>query len=86
MGTYISKSKHCYNAKPSAYYFYAKTKILVDFPICISVPLKEAGCNYHAQEEKGFIGIMTYQSNPADQSNPINPITVETYVAKATSD
>ena len=33
------KSKHCYNAKPSAYHFYVKTKILVDLHICISVPL-----------------------------------------------
>ena len=29
----------CYNAKPSAYYFYVKRKISVDFQICISVPL-----------------------------------------------
>ena len=27
------------DAKLSAYYFYVKTKILVDFHICISVPL-----------------------------------------------
>ena len=27
------------NAKPSAYYFYVKTKVSVDFQICISVPL-----------------------------------------------
>ena len=34
-----SKIKCCYNAKPSAYYFYLKTKISVDFQICISVHL-----------------------------------------------
>ena len=28
----------CYNVKPLAYYFYVKTKILVDFSINISVP------------------------------------------------
>ena len=38
---YGSKSKCCYNAKPSAYYFHVKTKISVDFQISISVPLKE---------------------------------------------
>ena len=35
-------SKQCYNAKPSAFYFYVKTKILVDFHTSISVPLSEA--------------------------------------------
>ena len=39
-GAYISKSKQRYNAKPSAYYFYMRAKILSDFCICISVPLK----------------------------------------------
>ena len=34
-----SKSKCCYDVKPSAYYFYVKTKMFVDFHICISVPL-----------------------------------------------
>ena len=38
-GVYISKSKQCYTAKPSAYHFYEKTKISVDFYICSSVPL-----------------------------------------------
>ena len=38
-GVYISKSKQYYNAKPSTYYFYVNTKILIDFHICISVPL-----------------------------------------------
>ena len=36
----ILKSKRCYNAKPSAYYLYVKTKISLDFYICISVTLK----------------------------------------------
>ena len=35
----MSESKLCYNVKPSAHYFYVKTKILEDFHICISVPL-----------------------------------------------
>ena len=38
---YISKTKHCNNGKPSAYCFYVKTKMLVDFHIYISVPLME---------------------------------------------
>ena len=37
---YISKSKRCYNVKPSAYCLYVKTKMTVDFHICISVPLR----------------------------------------------
>ena len=40
-GTYISKSKRCYNAKPSVYYFSLKTKMSVDFHISISVPLNQ---------------------------------------------
>ena len=38
-GAYISKNRRSYNAKSSAYYFYANTKISVEFRICISVPL-----------------------------------------------
>ena len=34
-----SKNKCCFNAKPSTYYFYLKTKIFEHFSICISVPL-----------------------------------------------
>ena len=36
-GAHNSKSKCYFNAKPSAYYFYVKTKISVDFQIFISV-------------------------------------------------
>ena len=39
MGGHNSKRKLFYNAKTSAYYFYVKTIISVDFQICISVPL-----------------------------------------------
>ena len=39
MDVYIWKCKHYYNGKTSAYYFYIKIKIFVDFHICISVPL-----------------------------------------------
>ena len=37
---HISKNKKCFNVKFSTYYFHMKTKILADFQICISVPLK----------------------------------------------
>ena len=37
---YISKSKKRFNVKSPTFYFYMKTKILVDFQICISVPLR----------------------------------------------
>ena len=40
MGAHISKSKQYYTEKPSAYYFYVKTKVLIDFHIYISVPLR----------------------------------------------
>ena len=36
----IKKSKKCFNVKSSPYYFHIKTKILADFQICISVPLR----------------------------------------------
>ena len=38
------KNKCCYNVKPSAY-FYVKTKISVDFQICISIPLTNLTIN-----------------------------------------
>ena len=34
-GAHIWKSKQCYNAKPSAYYFYMRAKIPLDFCICL---------------------------------------------------
>ena len=37
---HISKSKRCFSVKSSTNYFHMKTKILVDFQICISVPFK----------------------------------------------
>ena len=39
---HTSESKRCFNVKSSTYYFHMKTNILVDFQICISVPLKVA--------------------------------------------
>ena len=38
LGAHNSKSKCCYYAKHSAYYFYVKANISEDFQICISVP------------------------------------------------
>ena len=38
-GAHYSKSKWCYNAKPSTSYFYVRTKISVNFQIYISVRL-----------------------------------------------
>ena len=35
-----SKSKTCFNVKSSTHYFHMKAKILADFKICISVPLR----------------------------------------------
>ena len=39
MSAYL-KSKRCFNVKSSTCYFHKKTKILVDFQICISLPLR----------------------------------------------
>ena len=36
----VSKSKKCLNVKSPVCYFHMKTKILADFQVCISVPLK----------------------------------------------
>ena len=38
-GAYISKGKKFYNAKPSAYYFYMRMNISLNFRICLSVSL-----------------------------------------------
>ena len=37
---HISKSKSCFNMKSSTYDFHVKTKIMANFQIYISVPLK----------------------------------------------
>ena len=42
----ISESKRYFNVKFSRYYFFVKTKILADFPICIIVPLTKTKTNY----------------------------------------
>ena len=39
---HISESKRLFNMKSSTYYFLIKTKVLVDFQIFISVPLKNS--------------------------------------------
>ena len=38
-GVHISKNEQNHHAKPSAYHFYVKTEVSVDFYICSSVPL-----------------------------------------------
>ena len=40
MRGHISKSKRCFNVKSSTFYFRMKIKILADFQIRISAPLK----------------------------------------------
>ena len=37
----ISKNKRCYNLKSSAYCFYMRKEITLNFRICISVPLTD---------------------------------------------
>ena len=53
-GAYISKSKRCYNEKPSAHYFCMRMKIPLNFNICISVPLSAN----HSSNNKG--GVCTF--------------------------
>ena len=43
---HVSESKRCFNVKSSTYCFHMKTKILADFQICISVPLKIIKSNF----------------------------------------
>ena len=45
-GAYIWKSKRFYNAKPSACYFYMRTKIPLNFRICISVSLSKTPAGF----------------------------------------
>ena len=47
LGEDILKSKLSCNAKPSIYYFYVMTKILLDFHIRVSVPLKSSHDQIH---------------------------------------
>ena len=37
-GAYISKTKRCYNVKPSVYSFYMRIKILLNLCICVGAP------------------------------------------------
>ena len=46
-GEHISESKQCYNIIPSVHYIYVKTEILVEFQICISVPLTASDLTLH---------------------------------------
>ena len=66
------KSKHCYNATPSAYHLYVKTKILVDLHICISVPLNattgsngNSGRHYSQIDDRWLIRCCFKAKNPA---------------------
>ena len=56
LGVHISKSKRCDNAKPSTYYFYVKTKLSVDFRICISVPLRKGYILYFPSTHSMYYG------------------------------
>ena len=43
---HISKIKRCSIVKSSTFYFHMKTKILLDFQVYISVPLRSDICDY----------------------------------------
>ena len=51
MCTYLKKIKVCFNVKSPTYYFYVRTKILADFQICISVPLKKTHVLFYRHAE-----------------------------------
>ena len=55
---HISKSKRCFNVKSSTCYFHMKTKILVDFQICISLPLMLVDEEFHPVKS-GACGVDT---------------------------
>ena len=44
---HISERKRCFNVKPLTYYCHAKTKVLADFQICISIPLELKASFFH---------------------------------------
>ena len=54
---HISESKRFFIVKSPLYYFHMKTKILADFEICISVPLRQSisRINNKTQEHQVFI-------------------------------
>ena len=45
------------NAKPSSYYFYVKTRILIDFHICIRVPLRNLNGQQTSEIRKNITGV-----------------------------
>ena len=67
--TYLTcpvKSKRCCNVKSSTQYFHTKTKTLVDFQICISVPLS-----------LGITKAHTYLNKPMAESTTVRLETVK---------
>ena len=50
---YMSSKIFLFNVKSLTYYFYMKTKILTDFQICISVPLRKVSA-WAFQQEMNF--------------------------------
>ena len=73
MGAHNLKSKCCYNANSSAYYFHMKSKISVDFQICISVPLREENNSKTEvikilSENKSSFATSTFQRREITQS------------------
>ena len=74
---HISKNKRCFNVKYSTYYFHMKTKILADFQICISLPLRIISFIPQRQRMQANFMNHTYQTtnqtnNPNNQNNDIS--------------
>ena len=59
---YISKSKRCYNPKPSAYNFFMRMNIQLNFCICISFPLINAF-------DKKFVSAFCYSFLKIDENH-----------------
>ena len=57
---HIIEKVYCYSAKPLEYYFYVKTKISLDFQICVSVPSRKPK---NRQGTKAFMKKLTMKKN-----------------------
>ena len=61
--THNSKIKKCYNMKPLTYHFYIKTKILTNFQICFSIPLKQHRGTAIRQNNSDFTFVFTFEKS-----------------------
>ena len=69
-------SQRCFNVKFSTYYFHMKTKMLTDFQIYISVPLKEANVKVFCNQRK----LKVLNEEPTCFKNFNNPSCIDPFI------